>query len=123
MKKSIVAILAALIITSCVGIAILAVGGAALMNKNSSPASNSPVSTQNTTGAAVLQQTDQVAQLQSLVSQYQSREQQLQSQLDQANAQIQADQQMVQQAQELLAALQQRGLIRVTTDGQIFITQ
>ena len=75
-------------------------------------------------------QTDQVAQLQSLVAQYQAREQQyqqrekqLQDQLAQVSAQLQTDEQTVQQAQMILSALQQRGLIRITNDGRIFLTQ
>ena len=132
MNKSLIAIMAALIITTCVGVGIFAIGGAAFMNKNGTTAANSPVQAA-TTSAAVLnspQQSAQIAQLQSLVSQYQDREkqyqqreQQLQSQLDQANAQVQADQQTVQQAQLILSALQQRGLIRITSDGRIFITR
>jgi TolA-binding protein len=130
MKRSMVAVLAALIITACVGVSIFAVGGAALFNKNGSPASNSPAQAVNVSSSNSSQQTDQFAQLQNLISQYQDREkqyqqreQQLQSQLAQANAQVQADQQTVQQAQALLDALQQRGLIRITDDGRIFINQ
>jgi uncharacterized protein YlxW (UPF0749 family) len=128
MKKPIVAALIALFMTACVGAAIFTVGGAALLNKNSSPAVNSPAgaSVANVNSA---QQSDQVAQLQNLVSQYQSREQQyqqreqqLQNQLSQANSQIQSDQQTLQQAQMLLQALQQRGVIRIS-DGRIFINQ
>lgn len=131
MNKSLIAIIAALIITTCVGVGIFAIGGTAFLNKNGTAASNSPA--QATSSAAVLnspQQSTQVAQLQSLVSQYQDREkqyqqreQQMQSQLDQANAQIQADQQTVQQAQTILSALEERGLIRITSDGRIFITR
>ncbi len=123
--------MAALIITTCVGVGIFAISGAALVNKNGTTAANSPA--QASTSAAVLnspQQSAQIAQLQSLVSQYQDREkqypqreQQLQSQLDQANAQVQSDQQTIQQAQMILSALQQRGLIRITSDGRIFITR
>jgi hypothetical protein len=131
MNKSLIAIVAALMITTCVGVGIFAIGGAAFLNKNGSAASNSPA--QATNSAAVLnspQQSTQIAQLQSLVSQYQDREkqyqqreQQLQTQLDQANAQVQTDQQNLQQAQMILSALEQRGLIRISSDGRIFITR
>jgi uncharacterized protein YlxW (UPF0749 family) len=131
MNKSLIAIMAALMITTCVGVGIFAIGGAALFNKNGTTASNSPA--QATSSAAVLnspQQSSEIAQLQNLVSQYQAREkqyqqreQQLQSQLNQANAQVQADQQSVQQAQMILSALEQRGVIRITSDGRIFITR
>ena len=125
MKKSIVAIGVALVITACVGLGILAVGGAALFNRNGSPILDTPA---QVTGNG--QHTEQIAQLQDLIAQYQDREkqyqdreQQLQDQLAQVNAQLQQNQQAVQQAQLLLNALQQRGLIRVTNDGRIFILQ
>ncbi|HSJ88295.1 MAG TPA: hypothetical protein VK909_13865 [Anaerolineales bacterium] len=121
MNKSMIAVFVALAITTCVGLGILAVGGAAFFNKNGVTPSNSPSQAVNASSATT--QNDQIAQLQSLVSQYQQRDQQLQSQLQHANAQIQSDQQTVQEARDLLAALQQRGLIRITNDGQIFITQ
>ena len=127
MKKPFMAVLIALLVTACVGASIFAIGGAALLNKNGVPASNSAA---QAAVANTSQSTDQVAQLQSLVSQYQDheqqyqqREQQLQQQLAQANTQIQQDQQTLQQVQMLLAALQQRGLIRLTNDGRVVITQ
>ena len=115
MKKPIVAALIALFITACIG-------GAALLNPNSSPTSNSPAGA-TVASVNISQQTDQVAQLQNLVAQYQQheqqykqREQQLQDQLAQANSQIQSDQQVIQQAQMVLQALQERGVIRIS-DG------
>ena len=134
MKKQFSAILAAILITACVGASIFAIGGAALLNKNGVPASNSPSSPQVSEISNIsdtnLSQQDQVAQLQSLVSQYQDREQQyqqreqqLQDQLSIANAQVQQDQQLIQQVQGLLGALQQRGLITITNDGRIRINQ
>jgi TolA-binding protein len=130
MKKPFMAVLIALLVTACVGASMFAIGGAALVNKNGVAASNSPVQASNASAATISQQADQVAQLQSLISQYQDheqqyqqREQQLQQQLAQANSQIQQDQQTLQQVQMLLGALQQRGLIRLTNDGRIVITQ
>ena len=129
MKKQSMAILIALLMTACVAASLFAIGGAALVNKNGVPASNS------SSEAAVvsdtnLSQPDQIAQLQDLVSQYQDREnqykqreQQLQDQLSQATAQVQQDQQMFQQVQMLLGALQQRGLITITNDGRVVINQ
>ena len=93
MKKPFIAILIALLVTACVGASMFAIGGAALVNKNGSPASNSACA-DCFIGSNTSQPTDQVAQLQSLVSQYQDheqqyqqREQQLQQQIAQANAQ------------------------------------
>jgi TolA-binding protein len=130
MKKPFMAVLIAFLVTACVGASIFAVGGAALFNKNGVQASNSPAKAASVSAVTTSQQSDQVNQLQSLVSQYQDREQQyqqreqqLQGQLDQANAQLQQDQQTMQQVQMLLSALQQRGLIRLTNDGRIEITQ
>ncbi len=127
MSKRWIAILAAFVTTLCVAIPMFVVGGAALLNKNGVPASNSASQVSlvsNTQGG----QQDKVAQLESLVAQYQDREkqyqqreQQLQDQVSQANQQLQQDQQMIQQVQMLLSALQQRGLITVTGDGRIFI--
>jgi preprotein translocase subunit SecD len=127
MKKHYSALLIAFLMTACVGAFILAIGGAALFNKNGVPVSNSVVKVSDVSNVSV-SQTDQTAQLQNLISQYQDREKQyqqrekqLQDQLSQANAQVQQDQQMVQQIQMLLSALQQRGLITISADGRIHI--
>ena len=127
MNKPIAAALIALFMTACVGAAMFLIGGAALLNKNGTTASNSPAQQGNPIS---LSTNSQVAELQNLISQYQDheqqyqqREKQLQDQLAKANAQVQADQQTIQQAQMLLSALQQRGVIRVTNDGRIFINQ
>ena len=129
MKKPIVAALIALLMTACVGAAMFTIGGAALLNKNGTRATNSADQNLQTVSLNTAQQSDQVAQLQNLVSQYQDREkqyqqreQQLQDQLNQANAQIQSDQQIIQQAQALVQALQERGIIRLS-NGKIFLNQ
>ncbi len=129
MKKQFAALIAAILMTTCIALAILAVGGAALFNPNGTTASNSHVQASQITGANTPQDA-QVQQLQSLIAQYQSREQQYQArekqyqeQLDQANAQVRQLQEQMQQAQFLLQALQQRGLITITSDGRIFINQ
>lgn len=127
MKKPLMAVLIALFVTAFIGTPILVIGGAALVNRTGVAPSNSPAQ-----GSAlnVAQSSNQMAQLQSLISQYQDREQQyqqreqqLQEQLAQANAQLQQDQQTLDQVKMLLGALQQRGLIRLTSDGRIVITQ
>jgi peptidoglycan hydrolase CwlO-like protein len=126
MKKSFLAAGIALLITLCVSASMFAIGGTALFNKNNVPIFDSAAQATAATSA----QTDRPGQLQALVTQYQdreqqyqAREQQLQQQLAQANAQIQQDQQTLQQVQMLLAALQQRGLIQLTNDGRVIITQ
>ncbi len=134
MKKQLIALVAAILMTACVGISILAIGGFAFFNPNGVQPANSPVQaasgSQASSVSAVQQSQEQaeIQQLQSLVAQYQQREQQYQQreqqyqqQLQQASQQVQQAQQQMQQVQMLLAALQQRGLITVTNDGRIFI--
>ena len=130
MKKSLVAMLIALLMTAMIAVSVFAIGGAALINKNGVAVLNAPAQGSGAAGLDSPQQTDQIAQLQGLVTQYQDREkqyqqreQQLQDQLAQANTQIQQNQQLIQQVRELLRALQQRRLITITNDGQIFINR
>ena len=76
MKKPFMAVLIAFVVTACVGASIIAIGGAAMVNKNGAQVSNSPDQASGVLAATTSQQSDQVNQLQSLVSQYQDREQQ-----------------------------------------------
>jgi hypothetical protein len=130
MKKPITAVLVALVITACVGLSVFAIGGAALLNKNGTSTSNTPMQAAGGAGLNSTQANSQADQSQQLIAQYQDREkqyqqreQQLQQQLADANSQIQQDQQLLQQFQGLLAALQQRGMIQITNDGRVFINQ
>jgi peptidoglycan hydrolase CwlO-like protein len=129
MKKQLIALLVALLMTACVGGSMLAIGGVALFNPNGTTAANSKVQAAQVADTSASLQS-QIQQLQDLITQYQAREQQYQSresqyqqQLDQANAQIQQAQQQMQQIQALLNALQERGLITVTSDGRIYINR
>ncbi len=103
MKKT-QAIIASTIVTGLVALGMLLIGINAFMNANSVAPSNSRTSTV-VASAATTATGAQVAQLQNQLAQYQS-------QLDQANAQLQ-------QYQQVLAELQARGVIRVTSSGQI----
>jgi len=130
MKKSLVAMLIALLMTAMIAVSVFAIGGAALINKNGVAVSNSRAQGSGAAGLDSPQQTDQINQLQNLISQYQDREnqyqqreQQLQDQLAQANAQLQQNQELIQQVQTLLRALQQRGLITITNDGRILMNR
>lgn len=127
MKKQATAILIAFLMTACVGISILGIGSVALFNKQGITPSNSQKVQASNVGLSqspdVKQLQDLVAQYQAREKQYQDREKQYQQQLAQAQAQIQADQQQMQQVQLLLGALQQRGVITVSSDGQIFINR
>jgi phosphoglycolate phosphatase-like HAD superfamily hydrolase len=128
MNTKYVAIFAAALMTACLGASILAIGGAAFFNPSGGTAASSRAQMSAPAPGAIQQV--QLQQLQSLVaqyqgreSQYQAREQQYQQQLDRSTAQVQQARVQMQQIQELLNALQQRGLISVTSDGQIFINQ
>jgi hypothetical protein len=128
MKKQMVAVLAAVLMTACLGVSILAIGAAAALNTGGAAPANSRA--QVAAPAPGVGQQAQVQQLQDLISQYkareaqyQAREQQFQQQLDQSNTQVQQAAAQMQAIQQLLAALQQRGLITVTADGQIFINR
>lgn len=109
--KRLQALIAATIITGLVAVGMLLIGVNAVFNTQSVPVSNTRVdaSLTSATGSSAT-----VAQLQNEIAQYQSREQQYQQQLSEAS-------QQVQQLEQVLTALQQRGLIRIGSDGQIQI--
>jgi uncharacterized protein YlxW (UPF0749 family) len=119
MNKSIPALLAAFVMTFVIGVAILAVGGNALLNSNGVSISNSPAAASSSVSA---DQSAQIQDLQNQIAQYQAREAQYQTQLNQAADRIRTDEAQMQQFQMVLLALQQRGLITID-DGRIFINQ
>ncbi len=102
MKKA-QALIASAIVTGMVALAMLLIGINALTNTNSVPPANTQVSA--VVSPATGGNDAQIAQLQDQVAQYQA-------QLDQANTELQ-------QYQQVLSALQARGVIRITGDGQI----
>jgi peptidoglycan hydrolase CwlO-like protein len=125
--KTFPAILAALVVTAVIGFSMLAVGGNALLNKNSVPVQDMVQSASVSVDTVQVNQS-QVQQLESLVQQYQNREKQYQQQLDeaanrlnQANQQLDEANQQLQFYQQVLAELQQAGIIRISQDGQIFL--
>jgi uncharacterized protein YlxW (UPF0749 family) len=130
--KILSALFFALVTTVIIAVTMLVIGGNALLNKNSVPILNSPAAAAipKSADAASTNLQQQVDQMQQLINQYQDREKQYQAELQQAaqqlntaNAQIGQDNQDAQVYQQVLTALQQRGLIRITSDGQIFITR
>ena len=129
MNKNVMAAIAAAVMTLCIGLAIVAIGGMALFNPNGTAAANSPVqATQNSGAATGAGDGVQAQQLQSLVTQYQRREVQYQQreakyqqQLSADNTQLQLLQQQNQQYQALVTTLQQRGIISISSSGQVFI--
>ena len=124
MKKHVSAILAAFLMTACMGAAILGVGGVALFNKNGVVSANSQTQASQVSASSSPQDMQNlISQYQAREQQYQQREQQYQQQLAQANSQLQADQSQLQQIRLLLLTLQQRGLITITDDGQVIINR
>lgn len=133
--KTLPAILASLTITIVIAFAMVAIGANALFNKNTVPIVDAASSDAPT--SSIIQSADQTQpeQPQSLIQQYQDREKQYQAQLQelsqrlqeanqqlqQANQVAQQDGQAVQTLQQVLIELQQRGVIRITNDGQIIV--
>jgi peptidoglycan hydrolase CwlO-like protein len=124
MKKTIPAVLAALVITTLLAGGMFALGSGSFLTS----ASAAPVVTVNTQTAG--DQASQVEQLQALVAEYQARETQYQSQIKEAadrinaaNGQIDLANQQIQQYQTLLTDLQNSGLITLGTDGTVTINQ
>lgn len=113
-------ILASLLITALVGAGMFVIGGNALLNNNTAPVSNSPQTAQAQGVSAPSGQT-QVQQLENLVQQYQQREKQYQAQLNTAAQRLNQANEQVQSYQQVLSALQERGVIQITNDGQILI--
>jgi septal ring factor EnvC (AmiA/AmiB activator) len=141
--KKIPAFLAALLITGLVGLVMLGIGGAAFVNTNKLPVQNAavivaaPVAT--VAADATVSQVNQVqtsagpnqAQLDAYKAQLDqaiqrindanTQMQTLQAQLDQANQTANDASAAVQTYQNVLTQLQQKGLIRIGSDGSITI--
>ena len=112
--KHISALLTAFVITAVVGFGIFVIGVNALSNTNTVPLQNSPntgasASTTTNTAADPPTSTRNVQQLQQEVTT-------LQSQVSQAS-------QVIQQYQSLLQVLQQRGIIVIDQNGNIYLPQ
>jgi septal ring factor EnvC (AmiA/AmiB activator) len=121
------AIVASVLVTGLIAGVMVVIGGSALFSRpalNVSAASDAAVVSNHDIADA----SADTAQLRDLVNQYQAREQQLRAQLDDLNQLLdeqdqqlaQANQQL-QQYQNLLQALQERGVIQITSDGRIRI--
>ncbi len=110
--KRVQALIAATLITGLVAVVMLAIGVNAVFNTQSVPVSNTRADVSLTSAGAG--SSTNIAELQTEIAQYQSREQQYQQQLAQAS-------QQVQELEQVLGVLQQQGLIRIGSDGQIQI--
>jgi peptidoglycan hydrolase CwlO-like protein len=118
--KHIPALLAAVIMTGIVGLAMLGIGANALLNQNTQPTLNSTSSAGNSV-SNVSNTAPQVQQLQARISEYQSREQQYQAQLQGLQQQVSQEQSQIQIFQQILGELQSRGVIAIQGDGTILI--
>jgi peptidoglycan hydrolase CwlO-like protein len=119
MKKTIPALIAAVLVTVVLGTGMFLIGQNAL-----------GISTAKAAATTNTVSTGTVAQYEQLVAQYQTRETQYQAQIAQAtnqintaNQQLTADSQQIQQYQSLLSQLQNNGLITVANDGTVTINQ
>ena len=107
--KKISPILTALLITVVIGFGVMVVGVSAFTNKNTVPLQNTPGDSAASSTVSNPAPSADVQQLNQQISD-------LQSQLNQAD-------QAIQQYQSLLLALQQRGVIQIGNDGNIYLPQ
>jgi len=121
MKKSIPALIAAVLVTVVLG------SGMFLIGQNALGASTAKAEAAAT---AVTASADTTAQYEQIVAQYQTRETQYQAeiaqasaQIDTANQQLATNSQQIQQYQSLISQLQNNGLITVANDGTVTINQ
>jgi peptidoglycan hydrolase CwlO-like protein len=116
--KHVSAIITALVITAVVGLGIMVIGVNALTNTNTVPLQNSPnaSSTGNNLSTTNGNISAQSTSTSSDVQQLQQQVSDLQSQLSQAG-------QMIQQYQSLIVVLQQRGVISIDQNGNIYLPQ
>ena len=120
--KHIAAFTAALIMTVLIGVAMLAFGVNALLNRNVvSTAQAAELS--GAVDASSQAAADQLVidQLQAQISEYQNRETQYQDEIKSAADQVNQLSQQNQQYQSLVNALQNAGVIQITQDGRVFI--
>jgi TolA-binding protein len=109
-KKQLPALIAALLITGFIALAMIVTSANALLNKNGTQVSNDPA----TASASTNIDQAQIDQLQARIKEYQQRESQYQQLLQQ-------DKEQLQQYEQFVVAMQQAGLIQIRRDGTILI--
>jgi len=114
MKKSISALIAALLVTG------LLTGVMVLVGRDAFGTSTARA---EAAASAPTVPADTVAQYEQVVAQYQAREAQYQAQLAQASQQIDTANQQIQQYQSLLEQLQSSGLITIDSNGSVTVNQ
>jgi peptidoglycan hydrolase CwlO-like protein len=118
--KRLQGLIAATLITGVVALGMVGIGVNAATNPDSVQVNDSPAQTaQAVSGTA--NDRAQVEQLQGLIKQYQAREQQYEAEIRSLSQQLSDANAQANQARQILEALQQRGLIRITSDGQILL--
>lgn len=123
LQKMLPALAASLLITLCVGMVIVAVGGNALLNANGIAFPNAATKDEAAAQIDYARQAAQIKELQAQLAEYQAREQQYQAQLNEAAQQVAQAKATIQQFQTLLEALQRRGIITISSDGRIFLNR
>ena len=127
--KRLQGLIAATLITGVVGLGMVGIGVNAATNPDSVAVSNSPAqaaqAAANTADKTAVNSANadpaQIEQLQSLVKQYQDREQQYEAEIKSLSQQLSDANAQANQATQILQALQERGIIRITRDGQIML--
>jgi signal transduction histidine kinase len=115
------AITTALIITAIIGLGIMVISVSAFTNKNTVPLQNSPnASTANSTTSPSANTNTNSAPLSGSTA---SQIQQLQQQVNDLQSQLSQASQAISQYQNLLLVLQQRGVISIDSNGNIYIPQ
>jgi len=121
MKKSIPALIAAVLVTVVLGSGMFLIGQNAL--GTSTAKAEAAATTVTVTADTVAQYEQVVAQYQARETQYQAQIAQASQQIDTANQQISIASQQIQQYQSLISQLQSSGLITVANDGTVTINQ
>jgi peptidoglycan hydrolase CwlO-like protein len=111
MKKHLSAVLTALVITAVIGFGIFTIGVNALTNKNTVPLQNTPSSAATTTNSNTAADPPTTS----------TNVQQLQQEVSTLQSQLNQESQVIQQYQSLIQALQQRGVIVIDRNGNIYI--
>ena len=115
-------LIAATFITGIVAVGMVGIGVNAASNTNTAPVNDSPAKTAQVSANAAADQTSaQIDQLQNLIKQYQSREQQYQTEIKSLSQKLNDANTTADQARQILQALQERGIIQISRDGQIFL--
>jgi peptidoglycan hydrolase CwlO-like protein len=116
--KHVSAIITAFVITAVIGLGIMVIGVSALTNTNTVPLQNSPNASQsgnNVSNTGITAATP-LTSTSSDVQQLQQQVTDLQAQLSQAG-------QVIQQYQSLILVLQQRGVISIDQNGNVYLPQ